>query len=420
MTEVRTTTLDGGLRVATDPMDTVETASVGVWVDIGTRHEAPEVNGVSHLLEHMAFKGTKRRSAQQIAEEVEAVGGHLNAYTSRENTAYYAKILAEDLPLALDVLADILQHSTMDEDELARERAVIIQEINQSHDTPDDIIFDHFQQTAYPEQGLGRPVLGLADLVAEMPRPAIMDYMHRHYSAPRMVLSASGKLDHDTILGMAQESFADLPPVNDRFGEPAAYRGGDFREGRDLEQVHLLLGHEGIPYEDDDFYAASVLSTLFGGGMSSRLFQEVREKRGLVYSIYSYVAAYSDGGLFGIYAGTGEKEVEELIPIVCDEIGKVCARVDADEVARARAQLKASILMARESTSSRCEQLARQLMVFGRPLTTEEIIEKIEAIDETAVTKCANRLFASTPTLAAMGPVGKVEEYGRVAERLGA
>ncbi len=415
---VRLTTLENGLRVLTDPMDTVETVSVGVWVDVGTRHERPEVNGISHLLEHMAFKGTKRRTARMIAEQMDAVGGQLNAYTSRENTAYYAKVLKEDLDLALDMIADILQNSTMDAEELTRERAVIIQEIHQSHDTPDDAIFDHFQETAFPAQGLGLPVLGRAQLIQEMPRTDVLDYMRRHYSAPRMVLAAAGRVDHGHVVELARAKFDALPPESPRLGDAAAYAGGDFRQDRDLEQVHLILGYAGVAYESEDFYAASVLATLLGGGMSSRLFQEVREKRGLAYSIYSFSSSYADGGLFGIYAGTGEAEVLELVPLICDEVGKVCTAIGEEEVNRARAQIKASILMARESTSSRCEQLARQIMVFGRPLPTDEIISKIEAVDVDAVLGAARRIFPGPPTLAALGPVGRLESYDSIRARL--
>ena len=415
---VQVTTLENGLRVATDTMNSVETASVGVWVGAGTRDEDPEINGVSHLLEHMAFKGTKRRRAQDIAEEIEAVGGHLNAYTSREHTAYYAKILKEDLPLAVDIIADILQNSTMDADELARERTVIIQEINQSRDTPDDVVFDFFQETAFPEQAIGRPVMGSAELIGQMPREAVTGFMKDHYAAANMILSASGKVDHDEFVKLAGDAFAGLtryPPVE---RVPVKYVGGDCREPRELEQVHVLFGLEGLSYSDKDFYTVSVLSTILGGGMSSRLFQEVREKRGLVYSIQSFHSFYADGGLFGVYAGTGESEVEELVPVVCDELQKVCETVNADEVARARSQLKASLLMALESTSSRAEQLARQLMVFDRPLPVSEIIENVDAVDAEKVMQVARRVLASPLTFTSLGPVSKIEDYAGIAKRL--
>jgi len=415
---IEVTRLENGLTIATDPMDSVETASVGVWVAAGTRDERPEINGVSHLLEHMAFKGTRRRTAQAIAEEIEAVGGHLNAYTSREHTAYYAKVLKDDLALAVDIIADILQNATLDADELARERTVIIQEISQSLDTPDDVIFDHFQRTAFPDQPIGRPVMGSAELIRDMPRASIIDYMRGHYGASGMVLSAAGRVDHDALVRLGREAFGALPAGAAHPRDAASYVGGDFREARDLEQVHVVLGFDGVPYRDDDFYAVSVLSTLLGGGMSSRLFQEVREKRGLVYAIQSFHSCYSDDGLFGIYAGTGEAEVAEVVPVICDEVRKVCEAVSVEEVERARAQLKASLLMGLESTSSRAEQLARQLMVFGRPVPVPETIGRVEAVDIGAVAGAARRLAASRPTVAALGRVAKVEPYERIAERL--
>ena len=359
MSSIRVTTLPNGLRVATDTMPDVQSVSLGCWVGVGTRNEAASVNGVAHLVEHMLFKGTRRRSAFRISEEIENVGGQLNAYTTREQTAYYAKVLHEDAPLALDILSDMIQHSTLDAEELVRERTVVLQEIGQSADTPDDIIFDHFQATAYPGQAIGRPVLGSAEIVGALPREALVDYIAGHYGAPGMVLSAAGRIEHDRMVDLAMKAFGDLPSGAPPKPETARYTGGDFREDRDLEQMHLVLGFDGVGVHDPDFYAHSVLSTLLGGGMSSRLFQEVREKRGLVYSIYTFTGGYHDGGLFGVYAGTGEDEVAELVPVVCDEIAKVGADVTEDEVARARAQLKAGTLMALESTMSRCEQLGQ-------------------------------------------------------------
>lgn len=414
MSGIRVSTLPSGLRVATDPMSGVETASVGVWVEAGSRYETATASGVSHFLEHMVFKGTRNRDARAIAEEIEAVGGHLNAHTSREYTAFYAKVLKEDVSLAIDIIADILQDATLDLEELGRERTVILQEIMQSQDTPDDIIFDRFQETAFPRQPLGRSVLGVPESIGAMSREILAGYMRRHYGAPRMILAAAGHVDHETIMDLAGRAFDRLPPpaVEDR--EPALYAGGDFREERDLEQVHLVLGFQGVGYGDPDFYPMSVLSTLLGGGMSSRLFQEAREKRGLVYSIYSFPTSYSDTGLFGIYAGTGEKEVEELVPLVCEQLRGVASDVADAEISRARAQLKSGMLMALESTSSRCEQLARQLMVFGRSIPTAESIAKIQAVDRSAVMHAAQRLLGGTPTLATLGPIGRVASHAEV------
>ncbi|MBP2298082.1 M16 family metallopeptidase [Azospirillum picis] len=418
MSSIRVTTLPNGLRVATDTMPDVQSVSLGCWVGVGTRNEAASVNGVAHLVEHMLFKGTRRRSAFRISEEIENVGGQLNAYTTREQTAYYAKVLHEDAPLALDILSDMIQHSTLDAEELVRERTVVLQEIGQSADTPDDIIFDHFQSTAYPGQAIGRPVLGSAEIVGALPREALVDYIAGHYGAPGMVLSAAGRIEHDRMVDLAMKAFGDMPGGAPPKPEPARYTGGDFREDRDLEQMHLVLGFDGVGVHDPDFYAHSVLSTLLGGGMSSRLFQEVREKRGLVYSIYTFTGGYHDGGLFGVYAGTGEDEVADLVPVVCDEIAKVGADVTEDEVARARAQLKAGTLMALESTMSRCEQLGQQILIYDRPVPVDEIVSKIDAVDREAVVKAAGRLRASRPTVAALGPIDKLESYDRIAERL--
>lgn len=415
---VRITRLDNGLSIISEEMTSVETASAGVWVEAGARNETSKMNGVSHMLEHMTFKGTRKRSAQAIAEEVENVGGHINAYTSRENTAYYAKVLKEDLGLAVDVVADLVQNAVLDAEELERERGVILQEIHQAQDTPDDVVFDMFQQANFPDQPLGRPVLGPADGVRDMARDDIIGYMHEHYRPQGMVLSAAGKFGHDQLVDLAHAHFPGGADGRGAEHSPATYVGGDIRESRDIEQVHLLLGFEGLHYTDDDFYAASVMSMVLGGGMSSRLFQEVREKRGLVYSVYSFLSAYADTGVFAIYAGTGEKDVAEVIPVVCDEIGKITGSIAEEELARAKAQLKSSILMSLESTSSRAEQLARQLMIFGRPLPTEESVAKIEAVDEAAIRRVAKRIFASEPTLASLGPIGKVEDFETVKARL--
>jgi predicted Zn-dependent peptidase len=418
MTDVRVTTLENGLRVASDPMNTVETVSVGVWIEAGARDEAASVNGVSHLIEHMVFKGTERRDARSIAEEIEAVGGHLNAHTSREYTAYYAKVLKDDAGLAVDILADIVQHAKMDAEELDRERAVVIQEIMQAHDTPDDIVFDRFQETAFPGQPVGRSVLGTADLIRRIPREALIAYVNDHYRASSIVLAAAGRIDHDRLVELAESAFSSLDAGASQTREPALYVGGDCRDDRDLEQAHIILGFTGVAYRDPDFYALSVLSALLGGGMSSRLFQEVREKRGLVYSIYSFPTSFIDSGLFGIYAGTGEKEVAELIPLVCTEMVKLTSDVTEMEVARAKAQLKSSILMSLESTSARCEHLARQLVVFGRPLTVSEVVSEVAAVDVAAVRRVARRLIEGPLTLTGLGPLANLPRYEDVASYL--
>ena len=316
MSDVKVTTLANGLRVAVDPMPEVESASLGIWVACGTRHENAELNGMAHMLEHMAFKGTRTRSARAIAEEIENVGGSLNAYTGREITAYHASVLKEDVALGVEMISDILRNSVFDPDELQRERGVILQEIGQALDTPDDVIFDQFQETALPGQPLGRPVLGTAASVEAIGRDDLFAYLARHYTASNMVLSAAGRVEHDQIVDLADKHFGSVPrtPANAQAPVPLRYVGGDGREARVLEQAHLVLGCEGIGYRDPDYFALAVYSTLFGGGMSSRLFQRIREERGLVYGIHCFNTAYADGGLFGIYAGTGEDDLAELVP----------------------------------------------------------------------------------------------------------
>lgn len=417
---VRLTRLENGLRVVTHTMDAVETVSAGVFVAAGTRNEPADINGVAHLLEHMAFKGTSRRSALDIASEIEAVGGHLNAFTTREHTAYYAKVLKEDIALAVDILADILQHSVFDPDELARERSVILQEIGQAHDTPDDVIFDHFQQVAFPEQPLGRPVLGDAERVRTMPRDAVIGYLNDAYGSGAMVLSAAGMIEHEHLVTLARTLFRDLPRKQPLARQPARYVGGDYTETRDLEQVHITLGFPGVGLHDADLFAASVLSALFGGGMSSRLFQEIRERRGLVYSIHSYCTHYSDCGLFGIYAGTGEQEAGELMPVICEQILGLADSVEEDEIRRARNQLKASTLMSLESTGARAEQIGDQVLVYGAPIPVDEIVRRIDAVDAAAVRRTARRIFSGHPSVAAIGPAGRMMSYRDLLERLSA
>ncbi len=417
-TAVQVSTLSNGLRVVTDPMSSVESTAVGVWVAAGTRHETAEVNGISHLLEHMAFKGTTSRTAQQIAEEMDNVGGQLNAYTGRDHTAYFAKVLKEDTGLAVDILSDILLNSTMDPEELAREQHVVVQEIYQADDTPDDIIFDHFQATAFPDQPMGWPVLGSEKIVRSITSERLRTYMADNYAADTMVVSAAGNVDHDTFVRLIEKAFAILPAKAKVSELPSHYNGGNFREHRDLEQVHLVLGFGGIPYGDDDYYNLGTLSTVLGEGMSSRLFQEIREKRGLAYSVGSNAQSFSDSGLFSIYVGTGREDLPKLIPVLCDEVRKAVDGFADDEIKRGRAQIKAGLLMSMESPSSRCTQRARQMMIHGRPLTTREVIERVEAVDGQGLISVANRVFASAPTLAALGELQTLEAFDILRARL--
>ncbi len=417
---IQVTRLPSGLIVATETMERVETVSFGAYVATGTRSETAAENGASHFLEHMAFKGTERRTAAAIAEEIENVGGQINAYTAREQTAYYVKLLKEDLALGADIIGDILTHSAFAPEELERERGVILQEIGQANDTPDDIIFDRFQEVAYPDQPMGRPVLGTEQGIGAMGRGVLTGYMHRHYAAGNIVVAAAGALTHDAVVDLTRQHFQDLPAAMPGPLAPGAYHGGEFREARELDQVHIVLGFPSVAYGDPDYYSVLLLSTLLGGGMSSRLFQEIRERRGLVYSIYSFSAPFMDSGLFGIYAGTGEAEAAELVPVTLEELRKVQLGVTEAELHRARAQVKASLLMSLESTGSRCEQLARQIQVFGRIVPTAETVAKLNAVTVDSVCRAAVRLFRAAPTLAVMGPGDKVPQLPVIIDKLAA
>src|SRR5216683_1576600 len=322
--------------------------------------------------------------------------------------------------LALDILADILLHSSFDPTEFERERTVILQEIGQANDTPDDIIFDHFQERAFPDQAMGRPVLGSPDIIRGLGREAVIAYLRDHYGAARMVLSASGNLDHDRFVALAEQLLSAMPAERLVTTEPARYIGGEHRQGRDLEQLHLVLGFPGLPLGDPDYYAASVLSTAFGGGMSSRLFQEVREKRGLVYTIHSFAHSFRDGGLFGIYAGTGEGEAGELVPVLCDETMRLADGLTEIELARAKAQMKAGLLMSLESTGARCEQMAQHMLIYGTPFDPADLVRRVEAVDNAAIGRVVAGWRAAPPTLAALGPVGQLEDFERLRARLAA
>ena len=418
---VEITTLPSGLRVVTDRMPHLETAALGVWVGAGSRHEDVREHGLSHLLEHMAFKGTRRRSARAIAEEIEAAGGDLNAATGVEQTAYYAHLLAEDTGLALDILADILTESTFDESELAREKSVILQEIGAVEDTPDDLVFDLFNACAYPGQAIGRPILGTPEGVNGFDRATIGRYLSRHYHGGGMIVGAAGAVEHARLVDEAAARFARLettPAQVPSAGVAARYIGGETRQKRRLEQAHVVVGFEGVAYDHPDHYALQIFANAVGGGMSSRLFQDVREKRGLAYSIYAFHWAYSDTGLFGFYAATSQRDVAELMPVALDSIAEASETLSEAEVQRAKAQTKVSLLAALESPTARSEQIARQLLALGRVLPREEMIAKVETLRLEDIRAAGARALLAAPTVASIGPIGKVWAPDRVGERL--
>jgi len=416
---VEITTLPSGLRVVTDRMDQLETASLGVWVGAGSRHEHAHEQGLSHLLEHMAFKGTRRRSARDIAEEIETAGGDLNAATSVEQTAYYAHVLAEDSGLALDILSDILTNSIFDAKELEREKGVILQEISAAEDTPDDLIFDLFNATAFPDQPIGRAILGTPEGVSSFKRETIGAYLDTHYRSATTIVGAAGAVEHARIVEETEKRFGSLAADSAAAPLPAKYRGGDKRVKRRLEQAHIVVGFEGVGYEHPDHYAINVFANVAGGGMSSRLFQEVREKRGLAYSIYAFHWGFSDSGLFGFYAGTSGKDVANLMPVALDCIAEATQNITDIELHRAKAQMKVSLIAALESPGARAEQMARQLLIFNRVLSRQEIIEKIDSITIDDVRRAGALALKTPPTVAAIGPISKVPGPERIAERLG-
>jgi predicted Zn-dependent peptidase len=415
---VEVTRLPSGLSVVTDEMPHLQTASLGVWVGCGSRHERGDEHGISHFLEHMAFKGTRRRTARQIAEEIEAVGGDLNAATGVEMTAYYARVLKADVPLALDVLSDILTEPAFDTAEIAREKNVIIQEIGAVEDTPDDLVFDHLQSTAFADQAVGRSILGTPATVRSVDGKRLRAYLARNYRAPGVVIAAAGAVNHQQVAAEVERCFAPLvgpavaTPVAARFG------GGARVEARDLEQVHIALALEGVPQRDPSIYSLQVFTNVLGGGMSSRLFQEVREQRGLCYAIYAFHSPYVDTGMFGLYAGTDAADSTELMRVVVDEITSAAETISEAEVARAKAQMKAGLLMALESSGARAEQIARQMLIHGRPIPLEEIVGKIEAVTVDTARQAGRDLIGrGRPAVAALGPSG-LESAAAIAETL--
>src|SRR6266487_3446981 len=416
---VEVTRLPTGLVVVTDVMPHLQTAALGVWVGSGSRNEQPDEHGISHLLEHMAFKGTSRRTARQIAEEIEAVGGDLNAATSIETTAYYARVLRADVPLALDVLSDILTDPIFESEELRREQNVIVQEIGATEDTPDDLIWDKLQETAFTGQPIGRSILGTPATVRSFDRTRLAGYLARNYRGPEMVIAAAGAVGHRAVVEEVERRFATFSGPRPPAPEPARFVGGSHVETRDLEQAHIALGMQGLSQRDPNLYSLQVFTSVLGGGMSSRLFQEVREQRGLCYAIYAFHAPYSDTGMFGLYAGTDAADASELMRVVVDQLAAAAADLDAKEVDRAKAQMKAGLLMALESSSARAEQLARQIFAHGRPLTIEEIIAKVDAVTVERARAAGRELIRrSPPAFAALGPAG-LESAAAIAESFG-
>jgi predicted Zn-dependent peptidase len=413
-------TLPNGLRVVTQAMPNLETVSLGLWVGAGARHESDREHGISHFLEHMAFKGTKQRSAQEIAEEIEQVGGELNAATSLETTAYYARVLKGDEGVALGLIADILQKAAFGRPELEGERQVILQEIAATRDSPDDIGYDLLHDAAFPSQPVGRAILGTPESVKRFTAADLKGFLRRRYRPENMVLSAAGAVRHASILRHAEALFGGLTGGGRTARErPAAYVGGTRVSEKPFEQSHLLIGFPSPSYREGEFFTAQVFSGLFGGGMSSRLFQEVREKRGLCYAIYSTAWGLKDVGLFGLHAATGADLMGKLIDVVGAELKRAANEApSAPELARSKAQLKAGLLMSLESSSARAEQMARHLLSHGRVVPADELIAKVDDVTREHVRTFAAKLAVSRPSIAVVGSGRKSLKYARQAESM--
>ncbi|MEI2735141.1 MAG: pitrilysin family protein [Rhodoblastus sp.] len=415
---VETTSLPSGLRIVTDRMEGAETAAVAVYVAVGSRNESAAEHGLSHLIEHMAFKGTKSRDARAIAAEIEEAGGDLNAETASEHTAYLARLLPGEVDRALEIFADILTDSVFDPQELDREKNVVLQEIAAVEDDPDDLVMELMDKAAFPDQPLGRPILGTKKTVKSFDAGMIRAYLDRFYGANSLIVSAAGAVRHDEIVRAAERLFGAMPQVAPPAYEPARYRGGEARSRHGAEQANVVIAFEGVGHRDTDACAAHVFSGAVGGGMSSRLFQEVREKRGLAYSIDTFNWSYDDTGLFGLQAATDPRDAAELAHVAMDCMASAVEDLDEAELRRAKAQAKVSLLAALESSPSRVNQIARQTAIFGRVLARSEIIGEIDGLTLAGVRAVGRRLLSSAPTLATVGPTGRGLTADRVAERL--
>ena len=415
---VRQDTLSNGFRIVTENMPGLKSAAVGVWVTAGGRHERLDQNGIAHFLEHMAFKGTTRRSALEIAEAIEDVGGYINAYTSREVTAYYARVLETDVPLALDVIADIVLNPVFDPNEIEVERGVILQEIGQAWDTPDDIIFDWLQAESYRDQPLGRTILGPSERVQAFSCKDLSGFTAEHYGPGQMILSAAGAVDHDALVRLAETYFGGMEAKPGMTPEVARFTGGETRQNKALEQAHFAFALEGPGYRDESIYTAQIYASALGGSMSSRLFQEVREHRGLCYTIFAQTGAYADTGMTTIYAGTSAEQVCELAEITIDEMKRAADDMSEAEIARARAQMKAGMLMGLESPSNRAERLARLVQIWDKVPGLDETIARIDAVTLGNVRDFAGQMAERAPAAMALyGPIETAPTLSELQER---
>ncbi|NLL17432.1 MAG: insulinase family protein [Clostridia bacterium] len=402
--------LSNGVRVVAERIPYAYSAVIGIWVRTGSRFEQEGNRGVSHFIEHLFFKGTTNRNAKQIAEELEALGGALNAFTAKEYTCFYAKVLAEHLPVAMDLLSDMFFNSLFAEADIEKERNVILEEIKMYEDTPDELIHDLFAANVWQTHPLGYPILGSAESVSAIDRKAILDYYHQRYTPENVVISIAGNIDYQQVFSSLEKIFGhwSSDSKNKNRQEPPVPRSGEVYYHKDTEQVHLCLGTPSISQEDERIYAMIVLNSIIGGGLSSRLFQEIREERGLVYSIYSYHSSYIDAGLFSIYAGTGINNTKEVVRLVLKELSQIRDKgITEDELVRVREQIKGSILLSMESISNRMSRLGRSEVCYNRVITSDEIVAGVSKVSLQEIQLLAKTLFQKgNLSLTAIGPKG--------------
>ncbi|WP_328709489.1 pitrilysin family protein [Microbispora hainanensis] len=410
---IRRTVLPGGLRVVTETMPTVRSVAVGLWVGIGSRDEAPEHMGATHFLEHLLFKGTPTRDAMEISASIEGIGGEINAFTAKEYTCYYARVLDEDLPLAIDVLADVVTSSLITEEDVESERGVILEEIAMHDDDPSDVVHEQFSAELYGDTPIGRPILGNEESINALTRDRIREYYQRFYVPPRTVVSVAGNVDHERVVALVAAAYeragalgGSAEPAPPRIGGP----GVDVRTGvrvvdRPTEQANLVLGMTAFHRNDDRRFALGVLNAALGGGMSSRLFQEIREKRGLAYSAYSYTSQYADTGQFGIYVGCLPSKVDDVLKICRDEVARVVAEgITPEEIARGKGQMRGGLVLGLEDTGSRMSRIGKSELVYERLMTVDEVLGRIEAVTSEEIAAVAEDILNRPLTLAVIGP----------------
>ena len=412
------TTLDNGLRIVNEYMPDVESVSINVWVQTGNRNETKENNGISHFLEHMAFKGTKTRNTQQIAEEFDDIGGRVNAFTSSSKTAYYTKVLKENVEKAVELLSDIVQNSVFLNEEMEKERNVILQELAMTKDDPTDIIYDYFMETAYKNQPYGRTILGPAKNIKNFTRENIINYVTKQYKTRDIVISFAGKIKNNESIKLVKKYFTQLQNGKNKDPQKAIYTGGYFIKNKKLEQTQMIMGFESCTFLDQHFYEVGVLGVLLGGGMSSRLFQEIREKRGLCYRIDADNTSSYDTGIFEIYCAVSPDKVNESIKAIIEELKRTTEKITEEDCKRAITKLKSSILMNKESNSSRAQKNASNLLSYGKIITTEELIEEIESVNIKKLKNVMESILTkSKPTIALLGKIDdKTLSYENIIE----